>query len=843
MEVWVETLNRWGEWHASASMSMLLQSAILIVILSAMDFALRHRTRAVVRHMLWLLLLAKLALPVNFSLPTGILQLPPPPPSNVQASAVNVSALPNETIHHIASAPEIPSSPPVAVTPSFAHLAPISVPLNADAVPVRLTLKAAWLLFWATGCLILIGVISSKAMRLRSALRRTRPASAELQELLRETGAGMGVKRALRLRVSEENAGPALCGLIRPCVLIPKSVTTSLSLAQLRTVFLHEIAHLKRNDLPLNLVQTALQVLYFYNPLLWLANARIRTLREEAVDEAVLVATAAEPETYPTALLNVARLTRSSSPLAFQGVGIIESRSSLGARIQRMVALPIPRSARVGVVWTVAFAALGACLLPMATPAQNEPANPAPMVSAADARRFLDKVPLADPRFLVDLQAITNRLVNSADVLLPVLLEAISKPLGEDAPADRRRERARDYWILSIMGRKAAPAVPHLISALEAGGDEAYRGPNYITPQPLAYAADALGALGAAASNAVPALVDSAHFGNAKALTALARIAPANPEVENLVLSKWKDRGAKGNIYWLRLEAISALSLLAPASAKARSAIAHALEDEDELIRSAAVQIVMSEAFPGSKALLTEALAGDLKSRVRAASLLAPYRRNDEKIYNTLVEGLASAETRPQALRGLVVHPDRSVNLLPQLLAFLKDEDHSTRLASLRVIANLPAQKSPELVAAILPLEDGSDSEVAATASRAIRTNKLLTPEVVTKLKADVRSSDRWRKTRALQQISALNCLECTAEVVEAFHVDDWARAAAISTLGNFPEAAIPLIPKLIELYEGGQEIEGVASTLGRWGRMRLGRFRQCACGLPQTMSLIHVAT
>ena len=65
MNVAIDLLNRWGEWFASVSFSMLLQSSVLIVILASVDWALRNRARAIVRYSLWMLLLLKLVLPVD----------------------------------------------------------------------------------------------------------------------------------------------------------------------------------------------------------------------------------------------------------------------------------------------------------------------------------------------------------------------------------------------------------------------------------------------------------------------------------------------------------------------------------------------------------------------------------------------------------------------------------------------------------------------------------------------------------------------------------------------------------------------------------------------------------
>ena len=58
----------------------------------------------------------------------------------------------------------------------------------------------------------------------------------------------------------------------------------------MRAVLLHELIHLRRRDVWLNFLQALLQIFYWWHPLVWLANARIRRVREEAVDDAVMLA-------------------------------------------------------------------------------------------------------------------------------------------------------------------------------------------------------------------------------------------------------------------------------------------------------------------------------------------------------------------------------------------------------------------------------------------------------------------------------------------------------------------------------------------------------------------------
>src|SRR5262249_23999334 len=129
-----------------------------------------------------------------------------------------------------------------------------------------------------------------------------------LNRLLEESRAAVGIRTPLTLRLTTASGSPGVCRFRRPAVLLPDCLGQSLSRRRLRTVLIHELLHLRRGDLWVNGVQVLLQVVYWWHPLLWLANARIRRLREEAVDDAVMLALRENSADYAPTLLEVARL-------------------------------------------------------------------------------------------------------------------------------------------------------------------------------------------------------------------------------------------------------------------------------------------------------------------------------------------------------------------------------------------------------------------------------------------------------------------------------------------------------------------------------------------------------
>ncbi len=147
---------------------------------------------------------------------------------------------------------------------------------------------------------------------------------------------------------------------------MPTSLAEGLHGERLRTVLVHELAHVRRADLWVNFAQTLLLVAYFYHPLLWLANAIVRRLREQAVDETVLVALDAEAESYGTTLIDLAEMTVRRPALGLRLIGIAESKKALEGRIRHMITRPKPRTAKLGLCGLLAIALAAAALLPMA---------------------------------------------------------------------------------------------------------------------------------------------------------------------------------------------------------------------------------------------------------------------------------------------------------------------------------------------------------------------------------------------------------------------------------------------------------------------------------------------
>lgn len=202
--------------------------------------------------------------------------------------------------------------------------------------------------------------------------------------------AEVGLSRGVDLRGIPEGQSPVLCGFWRPTLLLPRGLGERLTAEQLRAVFLHELVHARRGDVWVNALQVGLQILWWWHPLLWLANARLRATREEVVDEEVAFRMGGNSISYPEALLEVAKAAVFRPVFNLGLLGIVESRSVLRARIQRLLADPPARMPRLGRWGYAGTVLLGLVLLPMAggqsttADAVIEPRPPVGVVTAVE---------------------------------------------------------------------------------------------------------------------------------------------------------------------------------------------------------------------------------------------------------------------------------------------------------------------------------------------------------------------------------------------------------------------------------------------------------------------------
>jgi beta-lactamase regulating signal transducer with metallopeptidase domain/thiol-disulfide isomerase/thioredoxin len=280
-------------------------------------------------------------------------------PSSSNARALAPASSPRPTASSIPSAPA-----PVAVTPlSWADLLKAARGWTAQHSS---SIVVVWLVgVCLCGVRLVLGLVGARRVRRRGIA----PAESSCRQLCAELAERFGIRRVVDVYESVLVRAPVVVGWTAPVILLPASVATGLTPAQLRAVLAHEMAHVCRHDYLVNVFQTLAESLLFYHPAVWWLSAVLRDEREHCCDE--LAAEACQDKlVVAQALARLAAIERMPGPaLAANGGRLLE-------RIRRLL-----RGERVA-QWRMDWRAGGALVVAlgvvsMAVVMAGMPASPA----------------------------------------------------------------------------------------------------------------------------------------------------------------------------------------------------------------------------------------------------------------------------------------------------------------------------------------------------------------------------------------------------------------------------------------------------------------------------------
>ena len=215
--------------------------------------------------------------------------------------------------------------------------------VNVRPEPSRyLTALQPWVLpLWSVGVVLLSLRLLAGSFEVRALRRSACRADDRLRERVSQLATRMGIGRPVDVVMSIRSEGPGAIGWLRPLILLPPATVMGLTTTQLDAVLAHELAHIRRHDYAVNIMQMVAETLLFYHPAVWWVSKRLRIERELCCDdEAVRVC--GDRAAYARALVTMAKL---QSPTMAMGV----AGGSLSDRIHRLLGFPSDaQSATVG---------------------------------------------------------------------------------------------------------------------------------------------------------------------------------------------------------------------------------------------------------------------------------------------------------------------------------------------------------------------------------------------------------------------------------------------------------------------------------------------------------------
>lgn len=182
--------------------------------------------------------------------------------------------------------------------------------------------------------------------------RATARISLAIQEAATRIAGQLGLTRSVQLLQSTMVDSPQVIGAVKPLILLPASLLCQLPPDQLESLLAHELAHILRQDYLVNLLQCAIETIFFYHPAIWWISAQTRQQREYCCDD-IAVSVVADRAVYVRALAAVAGArTHALAPASSSGRTV--------ARLQRILETPTSRAAHPS-RWLIGLAALTLC--------------------------------------------------------------------------------------------------------------------------------------------------------------------------------------------------------------------------------------------------------------------------------------------------------------------------------------------------------------------------------------------------------------------------------------------------------------------------------------------------
>lgn len=315
----IDSLNSFVSWLLLTSVKATFLSILIIFV----QYLFQKKLAARWLYTLWFLLIARLLIPFEIPSPASIFNVL----HNVESQSTYIlfddSRVDEkiETVHLFKQdfSPQVPDFATEIIEPQTQS---------------RFSWFSMFCILWALVAFIITIFTLTKNIKIYLRMKLSKPiTNKKIIALYNHCKIQMRVDR-IELRTCQKIFHPLLFGIFSPRIIIPEILLYDLSLDELEHIFLHELAHYRRRDIPISLIVTVLQILHWFNPILWFAFYKLRLNREVACDELVLLKLEkSESIEYGNTLISLIRRSSDSyhRPLT---VGIIDDKRGIKERLE-----------------------------------------------------------------------------------------------------------------------------------------------------------------------------------------------------------------------------------------------------------------------------------------------------------------------------------------------------------------------------------------------------------------------------------------------------------------------------------------------------------------------------
>ncbi|MDD5673115.1 MAG: M56 family metallopeptidase [Chitinivibrionales bacterium] len=345
--------------------AMFWQSSIVILLLFGIYFIARKRSAAFC-YLLLCVGLVKLCLPPSISSDLSLASLRRPMTPIIHQATVGDNSLPLVSGAN-SSADRIQPAYSEPVSKNTEHTNVRSLPLTSSVSKPKL-IKTAFFYSWACIVFFLLGINGWRIFRIKKRFFYAWPVlDVSIRQIFNKCIREIGLKKPIGLETINDLHSPVVMGIVHLRIIIPQKLLAEVNEAELRAIFFHELAHVKRRDIPVNFFQTIFTMIWFFNPLLWWLNSLIRKTRERACDDMAVLLSRNNPADFASGLLKTSRLCTAGSQVTPGLLGIADRGPDIAQRIKRLLGGKTVFARKISVLEMVILILIGAVVIPQAS--------------------------------------------------------------------------------------------------------------------------------------------------------------------------------------------------------------------------------------------------------------------------------------------------------------------------------------------------------------------------------------------------------------------------------------------------------------------------------------------
>ena len=317
----LQTINQ----HCSYQMlwSLSWQVSILVVIIWFLSF-LTRKSSPTFCYWLWCIILVRLCIPVNISNPFGL--------------TYHIRIKVEENIQSFIKT--LPTVEQTENTSPLINLSPSNKEQPVEASISSLKISDLIIIFWITIVTIMSAIVLFRVLHFKHHLKKcSRVERSDIKAVLEDISKKLEINRTINVYYMNKDImdSPMVTGVFRPKIFLTATITDNWNIDELKPILTHELVHIKRYDPLVNIIQIITQTIFFFHPLVWYANWKIRALREEVCDDIAINAIDKKRKHYAQCIINVLESITHEPSFVLADLNFSERKSSLAKRIIRLV--------------------------------------------------------------------------------------------------------------------------------------------------------------------------------------------------------------------------------------------------------------------------------------------------------------------------------------------------------------------------------------------------------------------------------------------------------------------------------------------------------------------------